>query len=121
LLKEYKNQSIFFNFSVHHLSNIDLSNSYQINLQQVDYGNIYVSPVTGEALFSFILPSNAVCCIQMPPVNKVSLYNTTTQVSSNQSMPVRFEINQPNMVKRLWSGITRYIISIYFIIFVTYF
>lgn len=104
-MHEYKNQSIFYNFSVSNLANIEASNSYQINLQQVDTANIYVSP-TGDGLFSFLLPSHSVCCIQMPPINKASLYNTA-QAASSQSMPIRYEINQPNIVKRLWSGITR--------------
>ena len=44
----------------------------------------------------------------MPPVSKALLYNVASQSSANTSLPTRFEINQPNIVKRLWSGITRY-------------
>ena len=86
--KEFKTQSIFYNFSVHNLSIIDPSNSYKINLQQVDYGSIFVTPA-GEAIFSFISPTNSVCCIQMPPVSKALLYKVANQSSANTSLPTR--------------------------------
>lgn len=107
---EFKTQSLFYNFSAHSISSIDATNTFAISLAQVDYGNIFVAP-SGEAIFSFILPTNSVSCVQMPPVNKAILYNPASFNPSNQALPIKYELNQPNIVKRLWSGITRYSIK----------
>lgn len=60
-------------------------------------------------MFAFALPSNSVCCVQMPPiVYGVTSSNRPLITSANsQSLPIKFEINQPNLVKRLWSGFKR--------------
>jgi hypothetical protein len=96
--------SIFSNVSVTDLFNLDSSNSYQINLQNVDICDVYTNPSSGETVFGFLLPNNSVCCIQMSSIFNMNMSHNST---ASQNLPVRFEINQPNMVKRLWSGITR--------------
>lgn len=88
------------------ISNVDSTNSFQINLSHVEYADIHVSP-RGEALFAFILPNNSVCCVQMPSLINKSIVSSS---SNAQNLPFKFEINQPNIVKRLWSGITRFAI-----------
>lgn len=98
-LNEFTTKSIFYNFNSSNLSNIDTNNSFDITLQQVDYGNIFVSPA-GEAIFSYILPNNSISCVRMSPINK-------TISPSYQNPPVKFELNQPSIVSRLWSGISR--------------
>lgn len=70
-------------------------NSYPISLVQVNYGDKFVAP-NGKTIFSFILPTNSVCCVQKPAVDKVILYNSSTFNSNNQ----------PNIAKHLWSDIT---------------
>lgn len=104
-LQEFATKSIFYNFTNLHLANIDPSDSYKINLQQVDNGNIFVTP-SGEAVFAYILQNNSVSCIQMPAVNKYELGRPSA--STPQNLPVKFELNQPSIVKRLWSGLSRY-------------
>ena len=89
---------------------MDPTNSYQINLQNVDYCDIYTNPTNGETLFGFLLANNSLCCIQMPSIFNTNI-NHHGQTGQSQNAPVRFEINQPNIVKRLWSGITRYFCS----------
>jgi hypothetical protein len=97
------NTSIFSKMSSLDFTSIDLANSFQINLSNVDFTDIYVNPY-GESLFAFVLPSNSICCIQMPAlINNV----ISSAANANQNLPFKFEINQPNIVKRLWSGITR--------------
>jgi hypothetical protein len=97
--------SIFSKMSSLDLTNIDLVNSFQINLSNVEFTDIYVNPY-GEALFAFVLPNNSICCIQMPALINNLISNAP---GTNQNLPIKFEINQPNIVKRLWSGITRYL------------
>lgn len=84
-------------------TNIDAFNSYQINLSQVDNADIFVNH-RNEALFAFVLPSSAVCCVQMPAPN---LPRPIISTPNTQNLPLKFEINQPNLVKRFWSGIKR--------------
>ena len=79
-------------------ANINMMNSFQTNLNNVEFTDIYVNS-QGESLFAFVLPNNSICCIQMPALSNSS--------ATNQNLPYKFEINQPNIVKRLWSGITR--------------
>lgn len=108
-LNDFTTKSILYNFNSSDLSNIDTNNSCDITLQQVDYGNIFVTPV-GEAIFSFILPNNSISCVRMSPINKKKLFDMNRSVAhaqSNQNLPVRFELNQPSIVSRLWSGISR--------------
>lgn len=106
-LNELATKSIFYNFTNLNLSDIDPSNSYSINLQQVDYGNIFVTP-NGEAIFAYILQNNSVCCVQMSPVNKMNLYDrSSNQMTGTPNLPIKFELNQPSIVSRLWSGISR--------------
>jgi hypothetical protein len=91
-------------------TNIDAVNSFQINLSSVEVTDIYVNHL-GESLFAFVLPSNSICCIQMPALVTNYLVASSSS-SSNQTLPFKFEINQPNIVKRLWSGITRFVFLI---------
>jgi hypothetical protein len=97
------------------LTNIDQTNSYQINLSNVDFGEIHVTP-RGEALFAFILQNSSICCVQMPPLNQRDMTpdkSTLQSIGQNPNLPFKVELNQPNIVKRLWSGITRYNYNIY--------
>lgn len=96
-LNEFTTKSVFYNFNSSNLSNIDTNNSFDVTLQQVDYGNIFVTPA-GEAIFSYILPNNSISCVRMSPINKTV---------SPSNPPVKFELNQPSIVSRLWSGISR--------------
>lgn len=99
--------SIFANMSAIDLNNIDQLNSYPVNLSHVDYTDIYVNS-KGEALFAFTLPNLSVCCVQMPSLTYPnSQHGSSMSNTNNQNLPFKFEINQPNLVKRLWSGITR--------------
>lgn len=83
---------------------IDTANTFQVNLSQVEITDIFVNSRC-EALFAFVLPTSAVCCVQFPPV---SASNRSLATSGNgQIAPIKFEINQPNLVKRFWSGIKR--------------
>lgn len=86
--------------STMNFSNIEPINCYHVNLNQVDYTDIFVNK-RGEAFFAFVLPNNSICCVQFPALNR-------SNQSNPQCIPIRFEINQPNIVKRLWSGITRF-------------
>jgi hypothetical protein len=97
--------SVFSNMSASDFTNIDALNSFQINLSHVDQADIFVNP-RGESLFAFVMPSNAVCCVQMPTPSSNN-QRPILATPNNQSLPVKFEINQPNLVKRFWSGIKR--------------
>ncbi len=43
----------------------------------------------------------------MPPVDKAALYDPSNIPRQPLTMPTKFELNQPSIVKRLWSGISR--------------
>lgn len=94
--------SILSNLFTASFTNIDAANTFQLNLSHVDYTDIFVNS-RGDALFAFVLPTNAVCCVQMPSTSSRPLIGT----SNNQNLPFKLEINQPNLVKRFWSGIKR--------------
>ncbi|CAF0770482.1 unnamed protein product [Brachionus calyciflorus] len=98
---ENNSNSLFSSMSSMTLSNVESSNTYQINLSQVESTDIFVNQ-RGETYFAFVLPNNSICCVQMPGFSRIN-----HQQNNSQNLPVKFEINQPNIVKRLWSGITR--------------
>jgi hypothetical protein len=74
-------------------------NSFQINLSQVESCHSFVSE-DGEAYFAFTMPNNSISCVKMQSTKANTINNTNL-------LPIKFEMNQPNIVKRLWSGITR--------------
>ena len=89
---------------------MDASNTFALNLSHVEQPADILVSSRGDALFAFVMPNSAVCCVQMPP--------STAQVSSSgrplintqnsgPTLPFKFEINQPTLVKRLWSGLKR--------------
>lgn len=85
-------------------TNIEAANTYALNLTHVESTDIFVNG-RGEALFAFVLPTSAVCCVQMPAQTTSSSSRLTS--SNALTTPIKFEINQPNLVKRLWSGLKR--------------
>ena len=105
-------------------------NTFAINLTHVEHCDMHVT-ARGEALFAFTQPNHAICCVQMPPppppASSSLAYAThgqqqqqqqqaeasTLGVPSGQSASavLKVELNQPNIVKRLWSGITRQALS----------
>ena len=97
-LNDFHTKSVFHGFSASNLSNIEPWNSFTINLQQVDKTDLTIAR-NGDALFGFVLSNHSLICIQMISPNKQNV--------NSPLLPTRYELNQPNIVKRLWSGITR--------------
>lgn len=93
-------------------TNIDVVNTYAVNLTQAEHTDIFVTS-RGEALFGYAMASNVVTCIQMPTLGLVLSAGSqrgavsTTTPNTPGGLPFKFEINQPNLVKRFWSGIKR--------------
>ena len=94
-------KSLLHTLTAAHLAHLDAASSCDVALAHVAHATLFVTPA-GEALFSFLAPNSSVSCVRMPPLNSAALL-----APSAQSMPVRFELNQPSIVSRLWSGISR--------------
>ena len=60
----------------------------------------------GETYYGFLLQNGTLCCIHMCAVNSHFLSGLSAH-NHQANAPIRFELNQPNIVKRLWSGLTR--------------
>ena len=102
--------SIFSEMNTADLFKCDPFNTLQMNLQLVEYGTIYVNHVTSDAYFAFTMQNNTLSCVKMPnvPPNYASMVaRNGGSAANNANLPSKFELNQANIVKRLWSGIRR--------------